>query len=170
MKRSLVPGLQRARKSVEAQKGDSAPRQASSADAALLRRYITTWESGDLDAFTALLADDVLLSMPPQPEWFAGREAVRGFLASLLTVDPRRYRLLPLAANGGPAVAVYRRRMPSNAAYEAAAIILLVMRGGRVSQMTRFTFPRLSPLFGLPQLLQGVSGRARRSGGRSPLR
>jgi RNA polymerase sigma-70 factor (ECF subfamily) len=142
--------VQRARKSVEAREGDSAPPEASSSDAALLRRYITTWESGDLDAFTALLADDVLLSMPPQPEWFAGREAVRRFLASLLTADPRRYRLLPLGANAGPAVAVYRRRMTSNAAYEAAAIILLAIRGGRVSQMTRFTFPRLFPLFGLP--------------------
>jgi RNA polymerase sigma-70 factor, ECF subfamily len=149
--------LQRARKSVEAREGDSAPPEASSSDAALLRRYITTWESGDLDAFTALLADDVLLSMPPQPEWFAGREAVRRFLASLLTVDPRQYRLLPLGANAGPAVAVYSRLMTPNAAYEAAAIILLAIRGGRVSQMTRFTFPRLFPLFGLPAHLP--SGR-----------
>jgi len=149
--------LQRARKSVEAREGDSAPPEASSSDAALLRRYITTWESGDLDAFTALLADDVLLSMPPQPEWFAGREAVRRFLASLLTVDPHQYRLLPLGANAGPAVAVYRRLMTPNAAYEAAAIILLAIRGGRVSQMTRFTFPRLFPLFGLPAHLP--SGR-----------
>ena len=147
--------LQRARKNVEARDGDSAPPEASSSDAALLRRYITTWESGDLDAFTALLADDVLLSMPPQPEWFAGRDAVRRFLASLLTVDARQYRLLPLGANAGPAVAVYRRRMTSNAAYEAAAIILLAIRGGRVSQMTRFTFPRLFPLFGLPAHLPG---------------
>jgi RNA polymerase sigma-70 factor, ECF subfamily len=147
--------LQRARKSLAARQGDGAPPQASSSDAALLRRYITTWESGDLDAFTALLADDVLLSMPPQPEWFAGREAVRRFLASLLTVHPPQYRLLPLGANAGPAVAVYRRRMTSNAAYEAAAIILLVIREGRVSQMTRFTFPRLFPLFGLPDHLPG---------------
>jgi RNA polymerase sigma-70 factor (ECF subfamily) len=86
--------------------------------------------------------------MPPQPEWFAGREAVGRFLASLLAAD-RRYRLLPLGANAGPAVAVYRR-MTSNAAYEAAGIILLAIRGGRVAQMTRFTFPRLFPLFGLP--------------------
>jgi len=147
--------LQRARKSVEAREKDSAPPEASSSDAALLRRYITTWESGDLDAFTALLADDVLLSMPPQPEWFAGREAVRGFLAGLL--NERRYRLLPLGANASPAVAVYRRPMTSNAAYEPAGVIVLAIRGGRVSQMTRFTFPRLFPLFGLPAHLP--SGR-----------
>ena len=45
--------------------------------------------------------------------------------------------------------------MTSNAAYEAAAIILLAIRGGRVSQMTRFAFPRLFQLFGLPAQLPG---------------
>jgi RNA polymerase sigma-70 factor, ECF subfamily len=152
--------LQRARNRVEAQAGASAPPEASSAEAALLRRYIDTWESRDLDAFTALLADDVLLSMPPQPEWFAGREAVRHFLAGVLTVNQRQYRLLPLAANAGPAVALYSRPIPTNEtceAYEASAIIVLAIRAGRVSQMTRFTFPRLFPLFGLPARLPGSS-------------
>jgi RNA polymerase sigma-70 factor (ECF subfamily) len=146
--------LQRARKSVESRRGDDAsPEASSSENTALLRRYIITWESGDLDAFTALLADDALLSMPPQPEWFAGREAVRRFLASVLAAEPRQYRLLPLGANAGPAVAVYSRPMTGNAAYEAAAITVLAIRGGRVSQMTRFTSPRLFPLFGLPAYL-----------------
>jgi RNA polymerase sigma-70 factor (ECF subfamily) len=87
--------------------------------------------------------------MPPQPEWFAGREAVRGFLASLLT---NQYRLVPVGANAGPAVAVYRWTV---ATYEATGLILLATRGGRVSQMTRFSFPRLFPLFGLPSRLPG---------------
>jgi RNA polymerase sigma-70 factor (ECF subfamily) len=145
--------LQRARKSVEARSGDAAPPEASSSDAALLQRYIKTWESGDLDAFTALLADDAILSMPPQPEWLAGREAIRQFLASILAADPHQYRLLPLRANAGPAVAVYHRPRTPNAVYEAAAINLLGFRGGLVSQMTRFGTPRLFPLFGLPARL-----------------
>ena len=151
--------LQRARKSVEARREDTAPPEVSSSDAALLRRFITTWESGDLDAFTALLADDALLSMPPQPEWFAGREAIRQFFASVWSAEPGQRRLLPLEANGGPAVAVYRRPMTPNAVYEAVAITLLAIREGRVSQMTRFAFPRLFPLFGLPSHL--ISGTSR---------
>ncbi len=148
--------LQRARKSVEARRGDSAPPEASSSeDTALLRRYIATWESGDLDAFTALLADDARLSMPPQPEWYAGRQTIGRFLASVLAAEPRQYRLLPLGANGGPAVAVYSRSMTTSSAYEAAAITLLSIRGGRIAEMTRFTSPRLFPLFGLPAQLPG---------------
>jgi RNA polymerase sigma-70 factor, ECF subfamily len=146
--------LQRARKGVEARsEPDMSSGASSSDDAALLRRYITTWESGDLDAFTALLAEDARLSMPPQPEWFAGRDAIRRFLASVLAREPHQYRLLPIGANGQPAVAVYTRPIKPNALYEAAAITLVAFRGGRVSQMTRFTFPRLFPLFGLPARL-----------------
>jgi RNA polymerase sigma-70 factor (ECF subfamily) len=157
--------LQRARKSVEERSRDAAPPEASSSNAALLRRYITTWESGDLDAFTALLADDAILSMPPQPEWFAGREAIRRFLASVLAAKPLQYRVLPLRANGVPAVAYYTRPMTGNAAYEAAAISLLGLRDGLVSQMTRFASPRLFPLFGLPaQLPSGRLDVERRDG------
>jgi RNA polymerase sigma-70 factor (ECF subfamily) len=91
--------------------------------------------------------------MPPQPEWFAGREAIRRFFAAVWSAEPGQRRLLPLGANGGPAVALYRRPMTPNAVYEAVAITLLAIRGGRVSQMTRFVFPRLFPLFGLPSHL-----------------
>jgi RNA polymerase sigma-70 factor (ECF subfamily) len=91
--------------------------------------------------------------MPPQPEWFAGREAIRRFFAALLAVDPRQRRLLPIGANAGLVVAHYSRRMPSDAPYDGAGITVLAIRGGRVSEMTRFNFPRLFQLFGLPEHL-----------------
>ena len=143
--------LQRARNGVEARRGDgAAPEAPSSEDEALLRRYITTWEAGDLDAFTALLADDVRLTMPPQPEWFAGRDAVHRFLASILPAEAREFRCVTLAANGGLAVAIYARPMTRDVEYEAAAINLIAVRGGLIAEMTRFASPKLFPLFGLP--------------------
>jgi RNA polymerase sigma-70 factor, ECF subfamily len=146
--------LQRARAGVEGRRGDDAvPETPSSEDAALLRRYITAWEGGDLDAFTALLADDVRLSMPPQPEWFAGRDAVRRFLASVLPAEAREFRCVPLAANGGLAVAIYARPMTRDVEYEAAAINVIAIRGGLIAEMTRFASPKLFPLFGLPTQL-----------------
>jgi len=95
--------------------------------------------------------------MPPQPEWFAGREAIRQFFAAVWSVQPGQRRLLPLGANGGPAVAVYRRPMTPNAAYEVAGITLLAIRGGRISRITRFGSPRLFSLFGLPAHLPSES-------------
>ena len=154
--------MQRARKSVEARRDETAPPEVSSTDAALLRRFITARESGDIDAFTTLLAEDARFSMPPQPEWFAGHEAIRQFFAAIWSADPAQRRLLPVAANGGHAVAVYRRPPTPNAVDEAAAITLLTIREGRVSQMTRFAFPRLFPLFGLPpHLPSGLPGDQR---------
>ena len=35
---------------------------------------MASWESGDLDGLMTLLSEDVVLSMPPMPEWFAGHE------------------------------------------------------------------------------------------------
>jgi RNA polymerase sigma-70 factor (ECF subfamily) len=157
--------LQRARKCVEARRNDDvAPEAPSFEDAALLRRYITTWEGGDLDAFTALLADDVRLSMPPQFEWFAGRDAVRRFLASILPAEAREFRLVPLAANGGLAVAVYARPMTRDVEYEAAAINVIAVRGGLIAEMIRFASPKLFPLFGLPAHLPSDDPGNRASG------
>jgi RNA polymerase sigma-70 factor (ECF subfamily) len=145
--------LQRARKNVEERKGDAEPKDVPSSHAALLQRFITTWESGDLDAFTELLAKDALLVMPPQPEWFAGRDAIRQFFGAVWAAVPGQRHLIPLEANGGPAVAIYTRPMTPNAEYQASGITLLSIRDGRVAQMTRFGSTRLFPLFGLPLTL-----------------
>jgi len=145
--------LQRARKGLEARREERP--EVSSADAELVRRFITTWESGDVDALSALLAEDALFSMPPQPEWFAGREAIRQLFAAMWSAQPGRRRLLPPAANGGLAVALYRQPPAPNAVYEASGIVLFTLRNGHVAQMTRFGALRLFELFGLPSELPG---------------
>jgi RNA polymerase sigma-70 factor (ECF subfamily) len=117
-------------------------------DESLLRRYIATWQGGDLDAFAALLAEDAILSMPPHPEWYAGREAIKQFFTRLLAAAPRRYRMLPTRANGSPAIAFYVSI--AGGPFEPAAIAVLSFRGGYVARITRFDSPHLFPLFGLP--------------------
>src|SRR5262249_41983256 len=107
------------------------------------------WESGDLDAFAALLAEDARLAMPPQPEWYAGRDAIRAFLAGIMATQPHRYRLIPVAANGRAAVAVYVAPT-TGGDFRGEAINVLSMRDGLVTQMVRFAAPRLFPRFGLP--------------------
>jgi len=145
--------LQRARKNVESRAGDAGA--SGPTDDALLQRYIATWESGDLDAFAALLAEDARLVMPPQPEWYAGRAAICQFLAHLLVTRPQRYRLVPVAANRQATVAVYTAP-PTGGEFRGAAIHVIAMREGRVTQMTRFAAPDLFPRFGLPMQLPDV--------------
>ncbi len=40
------------------------------------------WEAEDVGALVALLKEDALLTMPPVPEWYRGREGIRGFMAA----------------------------------------------------------------------------------------
>jgi RNA polymerase sigma-70 factor (ECF subfamily) len=155
---SITSLLQRARKSVESRTEEDGTASAPT-DEALLRRYIATWESGDLDAFAALLAEDARLSMPPQPEWYLGREAIRRFLGHIMASQPHRYRLVPVAANGQAAVAVYTAPLTAGD-FRVEAINVISMRDGHVTQMIRFATPRLHPLFGLPEQLPDVPGHA----------
>jgi RNA polymerase sigma-70 factor (ECF subfamily) len=145
--------LQRARKNLEPRAGDDGA--SGPADDALLRRYITTWESGDLDAFAALLAEDARLVMPPQPEWYAGRAAICQFLAHLMATRPQRYKLVPVAANRQATVAVYTAP-PTGGEFRSSALHVIAMRDDRITQMTRFAAPHLFPRFGLPTQLPDV--------------
>jgi len=134
-RRSITLHCQRARKSVEVRTEDAAPPEAASPDAALLRRFITAWESGDLDAFSALLADDALFSMPPQHEWFAGREAITRFFelvwsalrGALAALAPRSFAFafgaLALTTGGLCPPRLRLRRTAPPAAFGALALV-----------------------------------------------
>jgi len=65
-------------------------------------RFVSAWQSADLDALVALLTDDVFVSMPPMPFEYAGRDAVVSLVASLFG-SGRRFDLVPARANGQPA-------------------------------------------------------------------
>lgn len=105
--------LHRARVALQTRVG---PRQSWSPDAAepvdhaLLSRYLSAWESGDIDAVVALLHAEATFSMPPVPAWYAGREAIARFFANLfcLTLGRGRFRARPIEANGQEAIAFYR--------------------------------------------------------------
>ena len=140
--------LQRARKSAETR--DVEPRRPTGPDeTALLARLIESWERGDLNALTGLLAEDAIFSMPPHAEWYAGRPAIRQFFERFLVTEPTRFRLVPIAANGSPAVGVYAAPLEGGA-FEPVAITLFTVREGLVWEITKFTMPDLFPLFGLP--------------------
>jgi RNA polymerase sigma-70 factor (ECF subfamily) len=151
---SVVPVnslLQRARRRMQARAAEAASssRMHTEDNAALLRRYIETWESGDLESFAALLAEDAILSMPPQAEWFFGRESIYRFLQTVRPAYAGQYRLLPTRANGVPAVAAYKQR-DVESSYRAATIMLMCIADGYITEIVRFVAPALFPSFGLP--------------------
>jgi RNA polymerase sigma-70 factor (TIGR02960 family) len=130
----------------------AAPSEPTADERALLQRYVEASETGDEAVWAEVVAEDLRLTMPPNPMWFAGRDAIRGFLAQ--TLDPAsphyfgEWRTLPTRANGQQAYAGYVRR-PGTTVYRAQVLDVVRVDGGRVAEITTFE-PHLLAAFGLP--------------------
>ena len=99
--------LQRARATISKQAPgwDQSPPPATESHAALTKKYLEVWNSGDVQRMAALLRDDVRLAMPPFAAWFEGRDGVLGFFATLMPRGPWKATLVD-GHNGVPAVLV----------------------------------------------------------------
>jgi RNA polymerase sigma-70 factor (ECF subfamily) len=131
------------------------PTEPTEADRELLYRYIDAFERYDVDSLVALLHEDATLSMPPYELWLRGIPDIRRFLAAL-EVESGRDRVIEVAANGCPALAVYRPVGPSEA-LEPFEIHVLEIAHGRVATIHAFLDPALFPVFGLPPTPEAVS-------------
>lgn len=120
----------------------------TAAEAALVERYVAAFERYDLDALTALLTQDAVLSMPPYTLWLRGHEAIRTWLRGRGAAC-QGSRLVPTTACGSPAFGQYRQ-----GGAQPWALIVLDLAGDRVSAMTSFLDTgALFPRFGLPDKL-----------------
>jgi RNA polymerase sigma-70 factor (TIGR02960 family) len=131
-------------------KGEPPPAPDSPAEQALVARFVRAYESADIDALVALLTADVLVSMPPIPLEYQGRDVVSRFLASLIRPG-RRFDLVPTRANGQPAFGTYLRAA-SGRPRHGTGLVVLTLTGDRISAFTRFDNSVL-PWFGLPRSL-----------------
>ena len=151
---SVNSALKRARASLErrltaASDRDPPPASGSPAEHAIVSRFVSAYESADLDALVTLLTEDVFTSMPPIPFEYEGRELVTRFVASILG-SGRRFSLVPTRANGQPALGAYVYA-PTGIRH-GTGVFLLTLAGDRICAMTRFDETVL-PWFGLPRSL-----------------
>jgi RNA polymerase sigma-70 factor (ECF subfamily) len=134
----------------------SASRTPTTAERKLLERYMDATDRADVVALTALLREEVRLTMPPYPTWFQGREEIATAFA--LSTDPSsptylgQFRTLATAANRQLAVAAYVRR-PGDSEYRALGVDVLRLEGDLVVEITRFVNADLFAAFGLPPTL-----------------
>ena len=133
---------------------------ADGATSELLRRYVTAWETDDIDGLVALLKEDGTMSMPPSPSWVRGRDAIRAFLSATAFGEMRsHWHLYRTAANGQPAFAVYRTDA-SQGPRRAFGIQLVAIQGSAanslIADVTTFIIPGLFTAFGFPHELPGA--------------
>ncbi len=102
---------------------------------AIVTRWTDAWQRGDVDAIVAMLADDARYSMPPLPEWYQGKDAIRAFLRH----GPlrSRWRFLPTTANGQLAFGTYLWDEAAGR-YVPGGLDVLTIHNGHVAEVTAF--------------------------------
>jgi RNA polymerase sigma-70 factor (ECF subfamily) len=149
--------LQRARASLDARlpaaDRERAPLPNSARERELVGRFADAYQSGNVDELVALLTDDALLTMPPQPLEYQGPDAIAAFLRHRFELRAAAMRVVPTRANTQPAFAVY---LPDAHAAIARpyALIALTLEGDAIAAMTYFADTAVFPHFGLPRRLR----------------
>ena len=139
--------LRRARAALGSIDRDEAPVQLPAADRALLAAYLDAFERQDVDALVGLLREDAIVEMPPFDLWLRGREDIRQWLTAVEAL--RDHVVVPIGANGSPAIAHYRSQFPGDPP-TALAIHVLDVVDGQISALHAFVDAALFEQFGLP--------------------
>jgi RNA polymerase sigma-70 factor (ECF subfamily) len=145
--------LQRARASLKQARSEGTVARVHSGsggavEQVLVQQLINAWHASDVTAIVALLTEDALLTMPPEPMRFVGRDAIEAFLRTQPgggRLD--QFRLVSTRANGQPALAAYEW---DGQEFHAHALIVLAIQGDEIASLTRFAEPELFGRFGLP--------------------
>jgi RNA polymerase sigma-70 factor (TIGR02960 family) len=114
----------------------------------LVDRYVAAFERSDVKTLVGLLRDDVRLEMPPNRTWFRGSDTVAAFLSRRVFGPPGSWRVVPVSANGQPAVAAYM--LSADGCYRAHGVVVLDVIQGQVAHIVAFNDASLVPMFGLP--------------------
>ena len=120
-------------------------------DKALLNRYVDAFERYDIETLVSLLHEDATQLMPPYRMWLQGRDDIGRWLLGP-GIGCRGSRLVPVMANGSPALAQYRHA--DDEGYQPFSIQTMEVSAGRIDRLTHFVDPGLFALFGLPSRLE----------------
>jgi RNA polymerase sigma-70 factor (TIGR02960 family) len=145
---SVNSALQRARAALDQQRPaggrERAPLPGSPQERALVGRFADAFESGDVAGLVALLTDDALLTMPPEPLIYEGPAAIAEFFAVVPAARGfDKFRLVPTRANGQPAFAYSTPDGPKG-------MVVLTLAGERIAGITRFQDEGFMTRFALP--------------------
>jgi RNA polymerase sigma-70 factor (TIGR02960 family) len=150
--------LHRARQAMDRDAGRGtvadAPLPDSPEERALVTRFATAFQSGDIPGVIALLTDDALMTMPPEAAEYVGPDAIGRFLSTVPASGAlERFHLAPTRANGQPAFGCYLKD-PHTPIAHAYGLMVLTLRGDRVAGLAGFADTAVFARFGLPRTLK----------------
>ncbi len=151
---SVNSALQRARTTLEQRLPPRRERLAlprSGADSDLINRFAEAFQRDDIDTVVALLTADAVVSMPPEPEWHQGPDAIGEFLRARHASRTSPWRFQATGANGQPAFAYY---FPDDAGrWIRSGLFVVGIRGDGIESITRFGDDGLLDRFDAPERL-----------------
>ncbi len=155
--------LQRARGQLESRAPSGASRDrlslvSSGGQLELVSRLADAFLSDDIDGVVALLTEDAVVSMPPEPEWHQGPAAVGAFLRRRSVRRFDDWRFVATGANGQPAFAYYLRGADG---FVRSGLFVVSVRPDGIDSITRFRDDGLLSRFGVPDRLKPSVGVAR---------
>jgi hypothetical protein len=161
---SVKSALKRARATLQRQlepsdRREPPPPSGSAAEQDVVARLTRAYQDGDVDGLVALLTEDVLMTMPPIPLEYLGRELVARFLRAAIFGPGIAFRPVPVRANGQPALVMYQPD-PRTGIACASGVLVFTLSGSHVSAITRFDDTVL-PRFGVPTTLPASCGPTR---------
>jgi RNA polymerase sigma-70 factor (ECF subfamily) len=120
----------------------------------VMQRFQEAWAAVDIGGLVSLLADDALLTMPPEAARFDGGAQIGQFFATA-PLDGRleRIKLVATRANGQPTLAAYADEQ-GDGVFDAYGVMVFAIRGDRIDGITGFARrPALFTRLGLPTRL-----------------
>ncbi|MBW8806673.1 MAG: sigma-70 family RNA polymerase sigma factor [Catenulisporales bacterium] len=146
--------LQRARATLRASSELSEPGALREADdpgqRIVVERYLRAFEAADVPGLVRLLAEDVVLEMPPVPLWYQGRDDYARFMERVFRMRGSTWRAFRTAANGQPAFAAYAP--DPEGGHRAHTLQVLTVVEGLVRANVVFADPHVFEIFGLPPM------------------
>ncbi len=118
-------------------------------------RYMKAFLRADIEGLKRLLTEDVLMEMPPMINWFVGPGNYGLFMEWVFAKAGTDWYLKPVAANGQPGFAAYRR---AGGRYELHTLQILTVTAEGISRNSVFQDSEVFASFGLAAGLDAHAG------------
>jgi RNA polymerase sigma-70 factor (ECF subfamily) len=112
--------------------------------------YMSAFQNADVAGLAKLLAEDAILEMPPFLNWYRGPDAYARFIERSFALRGMDWRMVPIAANGQPAVGAYVR---DGAMYRMHPVQVFAVTKAGISHNVCFPEAEMFAMFGLPSIM-----------------
>jgi RNA polymerase sigma-70 factor, ECF subfamily len=137
--------LQRARATIDENLPAAGPAPAAEEERELLRQYMQAFANDDVDGLVAILREDAVLRMPPQPA-VVGADAIAAFFRSVAPGgDYANFHQTPTWANGRPAIAIHTPTATGELIPHGISVF--VVEEGKIASIEAFIDPTLPARF-----------------------